>query len=93
MAELVVRELEKEAALQAKREAAAAAGQEMEKFMRRAVSCFEDRAVLFVDVVGAPDDAAPEQRHLLSWQALYANKAASTVRCLGHATLPSNGHH
>lgn len=87
-----MRELEKEAALQAKREAAVAAGKDMDKFMRRAVSCFEDRAVLFVDVVGAPADSTPEQRHLLSWQALYANKAASTVGCLRHTTLPFNAH-
>lgn len=69
-----MRELEKEAALQSKHTAIAAAGAEIEHYMRRTLACFDSRPVLFVDVRqggGAAADA--------TWSVLHANAAVSQV--------------
>ena len=64
----MVRELEKDAAAAAKAAAVAAAGREVTHYMRRALSSFDTRAVLFVDICSD----AP-------WQALHSNSALAQV--------------
>ncbi len=71
--ELVVRELEKDAAVAARQAAVAAAGAEMEHYMRRALACFDARAVLFVDV--RTEDRGGE----VTWSTMHANAAISQV--------------
>lgn len=71
--ELVVRELEKDAALQARQTAIAAAGAEIEHYMRRTLACFDSRPVLFVDVRRGQDDEEP------CWSMLHVNAAVSQV--------------
>ncbi len=78
VAALVVRELEKGAAAAAMRSAAMAAGLEVERYMRRALTCFEHRAVLFVDLQSAVGDGPSH----LPWRALHANAAVADVRHL-----------
>lgn len=69
-----MRELEKDAALQARQTAIAAAGAEIEHYMRRTLACFDSRPVLFVDVRRGQNDEAP------SWSMLHANAAVSQVK-------------
>lgn len=77
-AELVVRELEKEAVKHASQQQAAAhdASQPLERFMMRSVACFIGQGVAFVDT-------APPL-----WQALHCNIALSDVRrCWEHRVV------
>lgn len=76
-AELVVRELEKDAVAAAIKNAAVAAGMEVERYMRRALTDFEHRAVLFVELKTAGDGVQSQ----LPWQALHTNAAVTKVSC------------
>eukprot|EP00208_Stichococcus_sp_RCC1054_P003857 CAMPEP_0206143306 /NCGR_PEP_ID=MMETSP1473-20131121/20046_1 /ASSEMBLY_ACC=CAM_ASM_001109 /TAXON_ID=1461547 /ORGANISM="Stichococcus sp, Strain RCC1054" /LENGTH=721 /DNA_ID=CAMNT_0053538645 /DNA_START=222 /DNA_END=2387 /DNA_ORIENTATION=+ len=80
MAELVVRELEKDAVAAAIKNAAVAAGMEVERYMRRALTGFEHRAVLFVELKAAGDGVQSR----LPWQALHTNAAVTKVTGLDY---------
>ena len=73
-----MRELEKDAAVKARQAAVAAAGAEMEHYMRRAVACFDERAVLFVDIRRAAGGGTGSTGEA-TWNTLHANAAVCEV--------------
>ena len=76
-AELVVRELEKDAVQSATEAAAQDAMQTgpLERYMMRSVACFQQQGVAFVDT------------HTPAWQALHCNLALSNVSAVGGAVI------